>query len=250
MFYQPGVTEHGLPYDPFKACVVPRPIGWIGTRNDSSLASNSDDLASLDNLAPYSQFTNVTFSPPTVMFSANMKPSDGLSKDSARNAERTGEFTWSLATWDLREAVNSSAEQVAYGVDEFKLAGVTKEFGQLVKAPMVKESPVKFECKYLTTLRIPGDGLMGSVDIIVGRVVGVHIDDSVLTNGKIDIAKTQPIARLGYYDYAVVRETFEMMIPGDPRVRAGLEGSAAKNEVMQAGVWSNEIVHSHTDSLN
>lgn len=237
MFYQPGVTEHGLPYDPFKACVVPRPIGWIGTQNSSS---DSETPESEDNLAPYSQFTNVTFSPPTVMFSANMKPSDGDSKDSARNAEKTGEFTWSLATWDLREAVNKSAEQVAYGVDEFKLAGVTKQYGELVKAPMVKESPVKFECRYLTTLRIPGDGLMGSVDIIVGRVVGIHIDDNVLTDGKIDLAKTQPIARCGYYEYTVVRETFEMMIPGDPRVRAGLEGSAAQNKVMQKGEYKAE----------
>ncbi|KAK4052742.1 hypothetical protein OIV83_002029 [Microbotryomycetes sp. JL201] len=224
MFYQPGVTDHGLPNDPFKACVVPRPIGWIGTANSEGQNHN---------LAPYSQFTNVTFSPPTVMFSANVG-FEGDSKDSARNAEKSGEFTWSLATWDLREAVNKSAEMVSSDVDEFNLSGVTKQFGEVVKAPMVKESPVKFECRYLTTLRIPGEGLMGSVDIIVGRVVGIHIEDSVLTNGRLDIGKTMPIARCGYFQYAVIRaeNIFEMRIPGDARSGIGLEGNAAKNKVL------------------
>ncbi|KAM0786838.1 hypothetical protein ACM66B_002266 [Microbotryomycetes sp. NB124-2] len=240
MFFQPGVTDHDLPFDPFKACVVPRPIGWIGSSDGS-----------IDNLAPYSQFTNVTFSPPTVMFSANMSL-DGESKDSARNAERSGEFTWSLATWELRDAVNKSAEQVPPEVDEFELAGVTKQFGNLVKAPMVKESPVKFECKYLTTLRIPGDGVMGSVDIIVGRVVGIHIDDGVLTDGKLDIGKTQPIARCGYYQYAVIRadNIFEMKIPGDERVNIGLEGNAAKNKIMKKGVAiAHEETNGHTSRV-
>ncbi|GAA5825261.1 hypothetical protein JCM11251_006910 [Rhodosporidiobolus azoricus] len=155
VFYEPGVTDHGLPHDPFKACVVPRPIGWISTRNvDGS-----------SNLAPYSQFNNLTFDPPYVMFSANQKPSDAARKDTVINAEREGEFCWSLATYQLREAVNITAEQVPYGEDEFLKAGLTKEYGKLVKAPMVAESPVKFECKYHNTFRLPGNPPMGSVDV-------------------------------------------------------------------------------------
>ncbi|GAA5999234.1 flavin reductase family protein [Rhodotorula paludigena] len=230
VYYEPGVTDHGLLFSPFKACVVPRPIGWISTTNKDGTS----------NIAPYSQFNNLTFDPPMVMFSANQKPEDGLSKDTVVNAERDGEFCWSLATWDLREAVNITAEQVPYGEDEFKLAGLTKQFGRLVKTPMVQESPVKFECKYHSTIRLPGNGPMGSVDIVIGRVVAVHIDDRVLTNGLIDISKTVPIARCGYWQYAKITETFEMVIPGDSRVRAGLEGSAKANGEMKTGAYERQ----------
>ncbi|ORY81284.1 hypothetical protein BCR35DRAFT_341381 [Leucosporidium creatinivorum] len=229
VFYQPGVTDHGLPYDPFKACVVPRPIGWIST-------TNSDGS---HNLAPYSQFNNLSFDPPMVMISANQQPTSegGDRKDTTRNIERAGEFSWSLATYDLREAVNISAEQVPYGKDEFELAGLTKQYGEIVKSPMVQESPVKFECKYHSTLRLPGNGPMGTVDVIIAQVVGIHIDDRVITDGKVDISKTVPIARCGYWQYAVIRETFEMRIPGDPRIRAGLEGSAKANGEMKSGAY-------------
>ncbi|GAA6020327.1 hypothetical protein JCM10207_003229 [Rhodosporidiobolus poonsookiae] len=230
VFYQPGIMDHGLPRDPFKACVVPRPIGWISTLNADGSA----------NIAPYSQWNNLSFDPPFVMFSANQKPSDGGRKDTVVNVERDGEFCWSLATYDLRDAVNLTSEQVPYGQDEFVLAGLTKQQGELVKPPMVRESPVKFECKYHTTLRLPGNGPMGSHDIVIGQVIGIHIADSVLTDGLVDVAKTQPIARCGYYQYAVVRETFEMVPPGDPRIRAGLEGSVRANRVMQTGEYERE----------
>ncbi|KAJ5477906.1 hypothetical protein N7530_003415 [Penicillium desertorum] len=219
MFYQPGVTEHNLPHDPFKACVVPRPIGWISTKNKEGQA----------NLAPYSQFNNLTFDPPYVMFSSNQTV-NGTRKDTVVNAEQTGRFVWNLATWDLREAVNISAEQVPYGVDEFERAKVTKEPAMLMDVPMVRESPVKFECEYHSTVRLPGNPPMGTVDVVIGRVIAVHIKDEVLTDGILDIKKTKPIARCGYYQYTVVTETFDMVIPGmSEDVLYGLEGSAKRN---------------------
>ncbi|KAL4943115.1 hypothetical protein BDV06DRAFT_234975 [Aspergillus oleicola] len=224
MFYEPGVTDHGLPHDPFKACVIPRPIGWISTTTPSGTC----------NLAPYSQFNNLTFDPPYVMFSAN-QTSSNTRKDTVINAESTGHFVWNLATYPLREAVNISAEQVPYGVDEFERAGLTKEQGSVIDVPMVKESPVKFECVYHSTIRLPGNPPMGTVDIIIGRVVGVHIVDWALTNGILDVAKTEPIARCGYYQYAVIRETFEMVIPGmNEALLSGLEGNATRNGEMGA----------------
>ncbi|OWY41456.1 anaphase promoting complex subunit protein [Alternaria alternata] len=237
MFYQPGKEDHGLPYDPFKACVLPRPIGWISTLSPDGHA----------NLAPYSQFNNLTFDPPYVMFSANQTPSNSQ-KDTVRNVEATGKFIWNLATYELREKVNRSAVQEEYGVDEFEKAGVEKEDSKLsgvvvvgnsgegrkeMMIPMVMRSPVKFECEYYTTLRLPGNPPMGSADVVIGKVIGVHIDERVLTDGKIDVRKTEPIARCGYYEYAVVRDTFEMRIPGeDKAILAGLEGSAKKNEML------------------
>ncbi|KAJ9658026.1 hypothetical protein H2198_003995 [Neophaeococcomyces mojaviensis] len=235
MFYQPGKTDHGLRFDPFKACVVPRPIGWISTVS----ATHQTNSEPTSNLAPYSQFQNLTFDPPYVMFSANQTP-ENRSKDSVVNAETTGIFCWQLATYPLREAVNITSEQLPYGVDEFAAAKLERTHSQLLEprvpvpnfkgVPMVKESPVRFECEYHSTLRLPGNPPMGSVDIVIGKVVGVYIADHVISaEGKVDVSKTEPIARCGYYDYAVVRECFEMRMPGDQLTRDGLEGSARKN---------------------
>jgi flavin reductase (DIM6/NTAB) family NADH-FMN oxidoreductase RutF len=158
------------------------------------------------------------------MFSAN-QTSNGHRKDTTINAETTGEFVWNLATFPLREAVNITAEEIPFGVDEFERAGLQKEKASIVKAPMVKDSPVKFECKYHSTIRLPGNPPVGTVDIVIGLVVGIHVDDSVLTDGLVDISKTQPIARCGYYQYAKIRETFEMKIPGNAETSFGLEGN-------------------------
>ncbi|KAK3374728.1 hypothetical protein B0H63DRAFT_480818 [Podospora didyma] len=240
MFYQPGKTPHNLPHDPFKACVVPRPIGWISTVSPPTLPSSSsrnrNDATTTPkpqhNLAPYSQFNNLTFDPPYVMFAAN-QTSTGTRKDTVRNAEATGKFVWNLATWDLRQAVNATAQQFAYGTDEFLVAGLEKEYSHILPGdpvPMVKASPAKFECVYHSTVRLPGNPPMGTVDVVIGRVVGVHIADWALTkDGRLDVKKTKPMARLGYYEYAVVTETFEMVIPGaDGAISAGLEGSPAR----------------------
>lgn len=125
--------------------------------------------------------------------------------------------------------MNITAEQVPYGVDEFARAGLEKEKARLSDVPMVKLSPVRFECKYHTTLRLPGDSPTGTVDIIIGKVEAIHIADEVLTNGMLDVRKTMPIARCGYYQYAVVRDTFEMKIPGNSQATLnGLEGNPKK----------------------
>jgi flavin reductase (DIM6/NTAB) family NADH-FMN oxidoreductase RutF len=217
VYYQPGKTSHGLPRDPFKSCVIPRPIGWISTISREGV----------HNLAPFSQFQNLTFDPPYVMFASNQETT-GRRKDSVVNAEQTGEFVWNMATYELREAVNKSAEEVPPDVDEFDLAGVTKAASQIVKACRVAESPVHFECAYHQTIRLPGNGTMGTVDIVFGRVIGIHIKDQVIgADGKIDVLKIRPIARLGYHDYTSVESVFEMIIPGnDKRRLEGMEGSA------------------------
>jgi flavin reductase (DIM6/NTAB) family NADH-FMN oxidoreductase RutF len=219
MYYEPGVTPHGLPFDPFKSCVVPRPIGWISTV----------DAQGRHNLAPYSQFQNVTFNPPIVMFSAN-QDTGGNRKDSVRNAEQTGEFVWNMATYELRDAVNMSAEELPHGVDEFERAGLQKLPSKLVKPMRVARSPIQFECVYLNTLRFPGVPPMGTADVVFGRVVAVHIaDEAIDINGMVDVLKIQPLARMGYYDYTFVDNKFEMVIPGNSKaLLAGLEGSADK----------------------
>lgn len=219
MYYEPGRTPHGLKHDPFKSCVVPRPIGWISTI----------DAAGTHNLAPFSQFQNVTFDPPIVMFSANQNSTGGR-KDTVHNAERTGEFVWNMATWDLRDAVNASAQELPPEVDEFELAGLEKAPSRLVKPMRVARSPIQFECVYLNSLRFPGNGPMGSADVVFGRVVAVHIADEFIdAEGRVDVLKIRPIARMGYFEYTTVDSKFSMVIPGDQRgLLGGLEGSPDK----------------------
>ncbi|MBP1734348.1 MAG: flavin reductase [Deltaproteobacteria bacterium] len=217
MHYDPDKNDHGLPHSPFKSCVVPRPIGWISTVSPEGI----------HNLAPYSQFQNLTFDPPYVMFAANQNTL-GKRKDSVANAEQTGEFVYNMATYELRDALNHTAPEVPPDVDEFELAGLTKAASIRVKPCRVAESPIQFECRYHQTIRLPGNGLMGTVDIVIGRVVMVHIKDDVIRpDGRLDIIKIRPLARLGYYDYTSVDSIFEMVIPGNNEaLLTGLEGAA------------------------
>jgi len=218
MFYDPDKNDHGLRRNPFKSCVVPRPIGWI-----SSISADG-----IHNLAPFSQFQNLTFDPPYVMFAANQNSLEAR-KDTVVNVEQTGEFVYNMATYDLRDAVNRSAAEVPPEVDEFDLAGVTKAPSIKVRPCRVAESPVQFECRYYQTIRLPGNGPMGTVDVIIGRVVLVHMKDEALTqDGRLDILKIRPLARLGYYDYTTVDSIFEMVIPGkNLSLLSGLEGAPA-----------------------
>lgn len=203
MKYDPAHESSPLPYSPFKSCTVPRPIGWL-----SSISPDG-----VENLAPYSQWQNLTFDPPMVMFSANQYP-DGRRKDTVLNAEQTGWFVWNMATYDLREAVNISAMALPFAENEFDHAGVTKQYAELSPTPMVAESPVHFECRYLSTHRMTGNSNVGTIDIVFAQVERIHINDEVLTvDGKLDIPRIRPLARMGYHDYTSVTETFEMKIP-------------------------------------
>jgi len=150
----------------------------------------------------YSQFQNVTYDPPYVMIAANWIPGK-LRKDTCRNITETGEFVWNMATYDLREAVNKTAADVKG--DEFEFAGLTKEPSKLVKPWRVKESPIQFECVLYTSLHLPGASILGNVDLIIARVIGIHIASWALNeDGMIDLPKIRPIARCGYYQYTVI----------------------------------------------
>ena len=217
MHYAPGKDPCPLPYDPFKSCTVPRPIGWLSTISPEGVV----------NLAPFSQWQNLTFDPPMVMFAANQL-SDARRKDTVLNAEKTGWFVWNMATYALKDAVNISAHEYPPEVDEFGEAGVTKAACIDAPGPRVAESPCHFECRYLSTHRLEGNSNAGWVDVVYGRVERIHVkEEFVGVDGKLNIPAIEPIARLGYYDYTVVRETFEMRIPNASGAALdGLEGKA------------------------
>jgi flavin reductase (DIM6/NTAB) family NADH-FMN oxidoreductase RutF len=206
VFYRPG-DDHGLRGDPFNQLVVPRPIGWI-----SSL-----DAAGRVNLAPFSFFNAVAYVPPQVMFSTTGPHPEGGAKDSLRNVCETGEFVFNLATWRLREAVNLTSTPAPRDVDELELAGLSPAPGRVVRAPLVAESPVHLECTLVDTVELrTSDREAHTNTVVFGEVVGVHVADDAIVDGRVDVLRIDPIARLGYDQYARVTEIFAMTRPGWP----------------------------------
>lgn len=197
MFYQPQ-SGHGLPHDPFKAIVAPRPIGWISTRSEAG------DI----NLAPYSFFNAVGGNPPMVMFS-----SEGP-KDSITFAHETGEFVANLVSSDLLGPMNASSAPLPRGHNEFEFAGLTQAKCEIVKAPRVAEAVASLECKVTNIVPIQNiEGTRTGAIVIIGQVVGVHIAERALKDGLFDTAGMELCARLGYQDYAKVTETFTLGRP-------------------------------------
>ncbi len=188
MFYDPRKGDHGLPHDPFKAIVAPRPIGWI-----TSMSAKGEI-----NLAPYSFFNATSAKPPTVMFASERR------KDSLTFIEETREFVCSLATFELRDVMNDTSRPFARGVNEMDELGLAPAPSRAVKPPRVAASPCALECKWLQTVFLRDlDGREIDTYVVIGQVVGVYIDDRFVKNGLLDTAAMQPIARAGYHDYFV-----------------------------------------------
>lgn len=201
MFYQPK-DGHGLPHNPFNALIVPRPIGWISTR----------DAAGRDNLAPYSFFNGIAYEPPQVMFATTSGKSDrGDIKDSASIIEETGVFCVNTVPMALTDAMNTSSNAFPAGVDEFEQAGLEKAECQTIDCPRIANTPAALECKLTKILKIKGE----NNTVIFGEVTGIYIDDTCLTDGKLDVAKYKPLSRLGYRDYAVIDQGFTLSRPDD-----------------------------------
>lgn len=203
MIYDPEKKDHGLPHNPFKSLFVPRPIGWISTLSADGV----------HNLAPFSQFQMVSSDCPYLMVGCGPNRA-GKRKDTVVNIEQTGEFVYNMATYDLRMAMNATAAEVEPEVDEFEIARLTKAPSLRVKPCRVAESPIHLECIYQQTIHLPGYNTTQWVDMIIGKVVLIHIKDEVIDPaGKIDIVKIRPLARLGYQDYACVESIFEITRP-------------------------------------
>jgi flavin reductase (DIM6/NTAB) family NADH-FMN oxidoreductase RutF len=211
MFYETSKNDHGLPRDPFKAIVSPRPIGWISSMSASGQV----------NLAPYSFFNGVSAEPPIVMFS-----SEGF-KDSISFILETKEFVCNVPSYDLREAVVKTSAELARGVNEMEVAELEAAPSRLIKPPRVAAAPVAMECKLLKVVTLDDlDGKPVDRHVVFGQVVGIHIDERFLKNGRLDTAAMKPIARCGYADYAVVDAVFSIARPNVQR-EPGRQGSVS-----------------------
>ncbi len=200
MFYRVE-DGHGLPHDPFKALVSPRPIGWISTR----------DSAGRDNLAPYSFFMAISSEPPIVVFS-----SVGM-KDAARAAGESGAFVVNIASRDLAEAVNLSSAPAPSDVSEFDLTGLTRADSEMVAAPRIAEAVAAMECKLLDMREVTDlHGNATDNHLVTGQVVGIHIAERAIRDGRFDVTEARLLARLGYMDYLSTDTVFEMHRPKWP----------------------------------
>ena len=199
LFFEPDQRDRTLlPHDPFKAMVIPRPVGWISTMSRSGAL----------NLAPYSYLNGFSSTPRIVGFS-----SEG-DKDSSAFAEETGEFVWSMATYELREQMNATAAPLPRGQSEFDHARLETAPSRLVKPPRVLGSPAAMECRVTQVIRLKdlGGATLQRV-LVLGEVIGMHIDERFVRDGRLDAAAMRPIARCGYDEYAVVERVFSMARP-------------------------------------
>jgi flavin reductase (DIM6/NTAB) family NADH-FMN oxidoreductase RutF len=204
VFYKTS-EPHGLPHDPFKSCVAPRPIAWVSSLHPDGTI----------NLAPYSFFNALTSDPPMVMISFNGYHQHGGEKDTLYNIKARGEFVVNMVPLELKEAMNVTTANVASEIDELALAGLTTEPSELVKPPRVKESPIHLECEFYQEIELPCT-LPNSINtMIIGTVIGVHISERVLVDGLVDLSRIKPLARLGYMQYTAVDELFAMNRPAD-----------------------------------
>ncbi len=201
MFYVPK-DGHGLPHNPFNAIVTPRPIAWVSTRGSDGC----------DNLAPYSFFNAVAYEPPQVMFaSTSAKEDRGDTKDSVANIRDTGVFAINVVEYAARDAMNKTSGAWDRDTDEFALAGLEKADCTTIDCPRIAGAPATLECKLTEIVRLPGAANFA----VFGEVTGVHMRDDCLVDGAFDITRFQPLARMGYRDYAVVREVFSLARPDD-----------------------------------
>ncbi|WP_128253604.1 flavin reductase family protein [Falsirhodobacter deserti] len=194
MFYRPQ-DGHGLPHNPFNAIVTPRPIGWISTRRGGG-----------DNLAPYSFFNAVAYTPPQVMFASTGQ------KDSAAAIRESGVFCVNIVSTGMAAEMNATSAAFPPDTDEFVAAGIAKAECDTIDCPRVADAPASLECRVTEIVALRGNGNL----LILGEVTGVHMRDDCLIDGRFDVTRFHPLSRLGYRDYASITEVFEMVRPDDP----------------------------------
>ncbi|MEY4871178.1 MAG: hypothetical protein RLZZ563_508 [Pseudomonadota bacterium] len=193
MFYRPK-DGHGLPHNPFNAIVSPRPIGWISTRGPAG-----------DNLAPYSFFNAAAYVPPQITFASN-----GV-KDSVTNIRATGVFAANIVAEAMFAAMSETSAEVAADVDEFTLAGVARAECSTIPCPRVADAPATLECTLVDIITLRGRDNF----LIIGEVTGIHLRDDCIKAGRFDVTAFNPVARLGYRDYTIVRDLVELKRPNE-----------------------------------
>jgi flavin reductase (DIM6/NTAB) family NADH-FMN oxidoreductase RutF len=199
MFYEPK-NGHGLPHNPFNAIITPRPIAWVSTRGPDGS----------ENLAPYSFFNGVSYQPPQLMIASTSGKADReVGKDTVSNIIETGVFCVNIVEFAMREQMNVTAAHFPKEVDEFERAGLTRTSCETIACSRIDGVPASLECRLVDKVSLPGDSNI----VVFGEVIGVHLRDDCLVDGIFDVTRYQPLARLGYRDYARITNLFSINRP-------------------------------------
>jgi flavin reductase (DIM6/NTAB) family NADH-FMN oxidoreductase RutF len=205
MYFDPrqGVRPDPLRFNPINALVGPRPIGWITTL----------DLAGVPNLAPFSYFNAFSADPPIVGFAPNSRDAAGSPKDTLANLRKIPEFSASIVSRDLAVAMNVTSSSLPPGVSEYDVAGLHATPSVAIRPPRVREAKASLECEVFDIIALPARPGDRASHLVLGAVVGIHIDDDLISDGRIDALALAQVARLGYFDYTAVTDTFELLRP-------------------------------------
>ncbi|MBF96634.1 MAG: hypothetical protein CFH34_01628 [Alphaproteobacteria bacterium MarineAlpha9_Bin4] len=204
MFYETKKNNHGLKFNPFKSCIIPRPIAWITTISEDGE----------DNCAPYSFFNGVASDPPMVMF-ANNGPAPSLRgpKDTFTNIKNNKEFVVNISTYESKDKMNKTCAPLSSGESEIEYASLETKESNFIKPKSLKISPINMECVLYKIVDLPNTNENEYNAIIIGKVIGINIDDEFIKDGIINVKKLKPLARLGYMDYSAVDNIFSMKRP-------------------------------------
>lgn len=179
--------------------ILPRPIAFVSTVSEEGI----------NNIAPFSFFTGITSDPPTICFAPTRRGTDGLEKDTLVNIRKTKQFVINVVSEDIVEAMNDTATEFAPEIDEFEQTGLTASPAQIVKAPLLKESKISFECELMQVVEI-GPAQAGGGFLVIGEIKLFHVDDTLLKNGRIDTGLLNPVGRLAGAEYTKLGERFTL----------------------------------------
>ena len=201
MFYE--VTDKNDWLTHFKSLIVPRPIGWISSKNNNGQI----------NLAPYSFFNAIATNPPMVVIGPGGYSKSGNNKDTLLNIKNNPEFVCNFVCWDVKDIMNESSYSFDNNESEVEKLNIETEDSNMVSIPRVKLSPAHFECTLFKIIDLPSDSRGNPNHLIIGNIIGINISDKIIKNDRIDIGELKPISRMGYDEYALINTIFSMKRP-------------------------------------
>ena len=201
MFYE--VTDKNDWLTHFKSLIVPRPIGWISSKNNEGQI----------NLAPYSFFNAIATIPPMVVIGPGGYSKSGNNKDTLLNIKNNPEFVCNFVSWDVKDIMNESSYSFDNNESEIEKLNIETEDSTMVSIPRVKLSPAHFECTLFKIIDLPSDSKGNPNHLIIGNIIGINISDKIIKNNRIDIGELKPISRMGYDEYALINTIFSMKRP-------------------------------------
>ena len=201
MFYE--VTDKNDWLTHFKSLIVPRPIGWISSKNNDGQI----------NLAPYSFFNAIATVPPMVVIGSGGYSKSGNNKDTLLNIKNNPEFVCNFVSWDVKDIMNESSYSFDNNESEIEKLNIETENSTMVSIPRVKLSPAHFECTLFKIIDLPSDSKGNPNHLIIGNIIGINISDKIIKNDRIDIGELKPISRMGYDEYALINTIFSMKRP-------------------------------------